>query len=59
LATYGASGIATTNDWCFAKYVTAFDFTQLSDAWVRKEMSVVGLRLKHDLLGQSLRFRWK
>jgi len=32
---------------------TAFDFTQLSDAWVRKEMSVVGLRLKHDLLGKS------
>jgi len=32
---------------------TAYDFTQLSDAWVRKEMSVVGLRLKHDLLGKS------
>jgi DNA polymerase V len=31
---------------------TAYDFTQLSDAWVRKEMSVVGLRLKHDLLGK-------
>jgi DNA polymerase V len=30
---------------------TAFDFTQLSDAWVRRNMSVVGLRLKHDLLG--------
>jgi DNA polymerase V len=30
---------------------TAFDFTQLSDAWVRKNMSVVGLRLKHDLEG--------
>ena len=32
---------------------TAYDFTQLSDAWVRKEMSVVGLRLKHDFLGKS------
>jgi DNA polymerase V len=30
---------------------TAFDFTQLSDAWVRKQMSIVGLRLKHDLQG--------
>ena len=32
---------------------TAYDFTQLSDAWVRREMSVVGLRLKHDLMGVS------
>ena len=32
---------------------TAYDFTQLPDAWVRKEMSVVGLRLKYDLLGKS------
>ncbi len=30
---------------------TAFDFVQLSDAWVRKNMTVVGLRLKHDLMG--------
>jgi DNA polymerase V len=30
---------------------TAFDFTQLHDAWVRRNMSVVELRLKHDLLG--------
>lgn len=30
---------------------TAFEFTQLSDAWVRKNMSVVGLRLKQDLQG--------
>jgi DNA polymerase V len=30
---------------------TAFDFTQLSDAWVRRNMSVLGVRLKHDLLG--------
>ena len=29
----------------------AFDFTQLDDAWVRRNMSVVGLRLKMDLLG--------
>jgi DNA polymerase V len=31
----------------------AFEFTQLDDNWVRKEMSVVGLRLKHDLMGIS------
>ncbi|MEW6616034.1 MAG: Y-family DNA polymerase [Thermodesulfobacteriota bacterium] len=30
---------------------TAFDFVQLDDAWVKKNMSVVGLRLKHDLQG--------
>ncbi len=30
---------------------TAFAFTQLSDAWVLKNMAVVGLRLKHELLG--------
>ena len=30
---------------------TAWDFTQLPDTWVRKEMSIVGLRLKHELLG--------
>ncbi len=30
---------------------TAYDFTQLSDSWVRKHMTVVGLRLKHELLG--------
>lgn len=30
---------------------TAYDFTQLSDRWVRENMSVVGLRLKHDLQG--------
>lgn len=32
---------------------TAYDFTQLPDVWVRKNMSVVGLRLKHDLEGRS------
>ncbi len=32
---------------------TAYDFTQLSDSWVRKNMSVVGLRLKHELEGKS------
>ncbi len=31
---------------------TAYQFTQLSDAWVKKNMSVVGLRLKHDLEGK-------
>jgi len=30
---------------------TAYEFTQLSDAWVRKHMAVVGLRLKRDLEG--------
>jgi len=31
---------------------TAYQFTQLPDAWVRKNMSVVGLRLKHELEGK-------
>jgi DNA polymerase V len=31
---------------------TAYDFMQLSDDWVRKEMAVVGLRLKHELEGK-------
>ncbi len=30
---------------------TAYDFTLLNDAFVRKQMSIVGLRLKHDLQG--------
>lgn len=30
---------------------TAYAFTQLSDAWVQKNMAIVGLRLKHELLG--------
>ena len=29
----------------------AYDFTQIEDAWVRRNMSVVGLRLKRDLMG--------
>jgi DNA polymerase V len=33
---------------------TAYDFTQLSDQWVRSNMSVVGLRLKHELEGKSV-----
>ena len=32
---------------------TAYEFTQLQDSWVRKHMSVVGLRLKHELEGKS------
>lgn len=32
---------------------TAYQFTQLPDEWVRKEMAVVGLRLKKELEGQS------
>lgn len=31
---------------------SAYEFTLLSDEWVRKNMSVVGLRLKHDLEGK-------
>lgn len=31
--------------------LTAHEFTQLSDAWVRKNMTIVGLKLKNDLLG--------
>lgn len=31
---------------------TALDFTQLSDAWVQKSMSIVELRLKRDLEGK-------
>lgn len=34
------------------KVFTAYDFTQLHDAWVRKEFSIVGLRLKHELEGK-------
>ncbi len=30
---------------------TAYDFTQLSDTWIKKYMSIIGLRLKKDLLG--------
>lgn len=33
------------------KVLTAYDFIQLSDQWVREMMTVVGLRLKHDLQG--------
>mgnify|MGYP003671313017 CR=1 FL=1 len=32
--------------------LNAYQFTQLSDDWVRKNMSVVGLRLKHELEGK-------
>jgi len=37
----------------FKNIETAYDFTQLSDDWVRKHMSVVGLRLKKDLEGTA------
>ena len=30
---------------------TAYDFTQLSDTWVQKQFSIIGLRLKRDLSG--------
>jgi DNA polymerase V len=32
----------------------AYDFIKLSDEWVRKQMSVVGLRLKKELEGKSV-----
>jgi DNA polymerase V len=34
------------------KIFNAYQFTQLSDEWVRREMAVVGLRLKHELEGK-------
>lgn len=34
------------------KVYTAFDFINLHDDWVRKQLSVVGLRLKHELEGK-------
>jgi len=33
--------------------LNAYQFTELQDSWVRKHMSVVGLRLKHELEGKS------
>ncbi len=30
---------------------TGYDFTQINDAWVKRNLSVIGLRLKHDLQG--------
>ncbi|MDA1364066.1 MAG: Y-family DNA polymerase [Candidatus Marinimicrobia bacterium] len=33
---------------------TAYDFINLEDGWVRKNMSVVGLRLKRELEGESV-----
>ena len=30
---------------------TAFDFTQLDDGWVKRNLAIIGLRLKHDLSG--------
>jgi DNA polymerase V len=34
--------------------IKAYDFTKLPDDWVRKQMSVVGLRLKKELEGKSV-----
>jgi DNA polymerase V len=36
------------------KINTAYDFTNLEDGWVRKNMSIVGLRLKKELEGKSI-----
>lgn len=33
---------------------TAYDFTQLTDSWVKKHMAVVGLRIKKELEGEQL-----
>ncbi|WCO01927.1 Y-family DNA polymerase [Psychroserpens ponticola] len=33
--------------------INAYDFTQLSDEWVKTNMAIVGLRLKKELLGIS------
>lgn len=33
---------------------TAYEFTQLSDIWILKNMSIIGVRLKEDLLGKSV-----
>jgi len=33
---------------------TAFQFTQMPDVWVKKNMSIVGLRLKKELSGESV-----
>lgn len=38
---------------------TAWQFTQLPDEWVRRNMSVVGLRKKHDLVTPTLGFEDK
>ena len=32
----------------------AYDFTKLPDSWVKKQMSIVGLRLKKELEGESV-----
>tara|TARA_B100001063_G_C16771696_1_gene562018 strand:- start:1169 stop:2425 length:1257 start_codon:yes stop_codon:yes gene_type:complete len=36
------------------KINTAYDFTNLKDNWIRKNMSVVGVRLKKELEGKSV-----
>lgn len=33
---------------------TAWDFSQLSDQWVKKNLTIVGLRLKRELLGERM-----
>ncbi len=33
--------------------LTAYDFTQLKDEWIQRQMSIVGLRLKRELQGIS------
>jgi DNA polymerase V len=41
------------------KVNSAYDFTMLPDGWVKKQMAVVGLRLKHDLEGNESLFAEK
>jgi len=35
------------------KIDSAYDFTQINDSWVLKNLTITGLRLKHDLQGIS------
>ena len=35
------------------KVKTAYDFTLLDDTWLRLKMKVIGLRIKHELIGKS------
>ena len=36
------------------KVTNAYDFTYLNDSWIRKKMTVVGLKLKKELEGKSI-----
>ncbi len=38
----------------YAGVNSAYDFTQQNDAWIKRNFSIVGIRLKKDLLGQAV-----